>query len=73
MTKYDYETLRNAAIAYKATQDDINALGNWFSQFGDAYWNGEYYDAGHGLRLFPIYKASEDNEDCFEIAGYEFR
>lgn len=72
MTRYDYEMLRSAAIAYEATQDDINALGEWFTQFGKTYWNGEYYDAD-GLRLFPVYKASGETEDCFEIAGYEFR
>lgn len=41
-----------------------------FEQYGDQFWNGEYYDAD-GLRLFPVYV--EVDEDQFEITGYEVR
>lgn len=52
---YDYEELREAATRPGAAQDDINALGEWFSSFGSMYWNGESYDMDHGKRLFPVY------------------
>jgi len=71
MSRYDYKELRAAAIAAEATQDDVNALGEWFSEYGADDWNGEYYDAD-GLRLFPQYSAPDEYGDC-EILGYEFR
>lgn len=61
----EYEELRSAAIADDATQEDINALGAWFESNGSTYWNGEYYDADDGIRLYPI--------DCGETIGYEIR
>lgn len=67
---YAYEELRAKATSPEATQDDINALGEWFDAHGSIYWNGEYYDAD-GLRLFPINE--EVAEDEREVVGYEFR
>ena len=70
MGYYDYEELRAAAIAPGAAQEQINALGEWFAQHGDRYWNGESYDAD-GYRLVPIYEETEPDE--YELAGYELR
>lgn len=61
----EYEELRAAATADDATQEDINALGSWFESNGSAYWNGEYYDADDGIRLYPT--------DYGETVGYEIR
>lgn len=70
MGYYDYQELRVAAIAPNANQDDINALGEWFSTYGTDSWNGEFYDCDDGIRLFPIYHEVDDD---FELIGYEIR
>lgn len=67
--RYDYEELRARALSGK--QEDVDALGEWFSKYGDRYWNVEYYDADDGFRLYPIYE--EVDEDEFELRGYELR
>lgn len=74
ITRYDYDILLAAAIAGTATQSDIDALGEWFSAFGDDDWNGEKWSAyqdenGHHYSLRPIYK--EIDEDIYEIDHYE--
>ena len=69
MNRYSYSELLEAAKANE-TPDNVNALGEWFEQYGDQFWNGECYDAD-GLRLFPVYV--EVSEDQFEITGYEVR
>lgn len=67
---YSYAELRAAATAPGATQADIDALGEWFSRYGDRYWNGECYDA-EGFEVVPKYQ--QIGEDEFEIVGYELR
>ena len=67
---YDYAELRTAALSGGAVE--INALGEWFEQHGSSYWNGEYYDADDGLRLFPVYEWDEET-DQGAIIGYEIR
>lgn len=69
MNRYSYSELLEAVKANE-TPDNVNALGEWFEQYGDQFWNGEYYDAD-GLRLFPVY--AEVSEYQFEITGYEVR
>lgn len=71
MKMYDYEVLKNKATDFNATQEDINALGEWFENYGMDFWNGEYFDADDGKRLFPIYK--EAAEDEYVLIGYEFK
>ena len=66
---YSYEELKAAVIA-DASRANVNALGEWFSNYGNDYWNGEYYDADD-FRLYPVY--TEVNEDEFELTGYEIR
>ncbi len=66
---YDYNELKNNALNPNATQDDINALGEWFEQYGDEFWNGEYFEIDSEHRLYPQYR--EIDEDEFEICGYE--
>lgn len=73
ITCYDYDILLAAALAHTATQSDIDALGEWFSAFGDHDWNGEKWSAqdedGHYYSLRPIYKEIDD--DMYEIDHYE--
>lgn len=71
VSKYNYEELRAAAVSPNATQIDIDTLGEWFDCYGMDSWNGEYFDADNGLRLFPIYE--EDEDENFTVIGYEFR
>jgi len=49
---YDYNELRQRAIDGDA--NDVDALGEWMENYGRRYWNGEYYDLGDGLRLYPF-------------------
>ena len=67
---YDYNELKEKALAFNATQEDINALGEWFSRHGMSHWNGEcfYVDADHNL--YPIHK--EIGYDEYEVVGYTF-
>jgi hypothetical protein len=72
MANYEsYKELRENALKPNATQEEINELGEWFSQYGDMFWNGEYYDADDGVRVYPIYR--EVGEDEFELEGWEIR
>ena len=64
-----YEDLKAAVIA-DASEENINAIGEWFNSYGNDYWNGEYYDADD-FRLYPVY--TEVNEDELELTGYEIR
>lgn len=56
---YDYKELREKATAQNATQSDIDALGELFVAYGADSWNGEYYDADDGFRLFPIFEKNQ--------------
>lgn len=69
MSYYDYSDLKKAYDA-NPSQENLNALGEWFWQHGSDYWNGEYYDADN-IRIYPIYKEIAD--DQFDIVGYEAR
>jgi len=66
---YDYEELRTRAI--NGDQNAVNELGEWFSNYGMRYWNGECYDTDDGFRLYPIYEEVDENE--YELRGYELR
>lgn len=65
---YSYQELREKALS--GNQDDVNALGEWFSNYGSDYWNGEYYDAD-GFQVAPQYQ--QIGEDEFDIVGYEIK
>lgn len=69
MSYYDYAELKKAVEA-QPTQENINALGEWFADYGMDYWNGEYYDAG-SFRVYPVFEEIEEDE--FELKGYEIR
>lgn len=66
--KYEYESLRDAALAGGATQEDIDALGEWLYRYNMSEWNGECWDIGGGRRVFPVYR--QIDEDDFELVGY---
>lgn len=70
MTRYNYEELKNKALKTNKIED-INELGEWFENFGNEFWNGEFYEIDNNNRLYPIYKEIEEDE--FIITGYEIR
>lgn len=74
MNRYDYEELKEKVLSAEATQEDINNLGEWFEQYGDRYWNGEYYSVDDN-RLYPIYRRIDDDEleEQYEIVKYEIK
>lgn len=65
-----YSELLAAATAPAAKQIDVDTLGAWFEQYGNTYWNGEYYDA-NGVEIWPVYK--EVSGDEFELSGYRIK
>ena len=74
MSYYDYPELRAKAVQTRA-QADIDALGEWFANYGSDFWNGEYYDAEDGLRLRRVEEPESFDEngevDCWKVVGYE--
>ena len=70
MNRYSYEELAAKALKTRE-QNDIDALGEWFANYGTPFWNGEVYyiDGTHSIR--PIYKPMEGYDDQYEISGYE--
>lgn len=76
--RYSYNELLTAATAPDATQADIDALGGWFSRYGEQYWNGECYDAslpGEPTGTRSLYEVVEWDVDTDqgEVVGYQFR
>lgn len=64
-----YAELEQAALAPTATQEDIDRLGEWFEQFGECYWNGEFYVVDDTHRLRPIDEEDEDGD--YHRIGWE--
>lgn len=71
MLRYDYEELKNKALNPEANKQDIDQLGEWFEQYGNNFWNGEYYEIDSCHRLYPVYEEVTDDE--FEFAGYTIK
>ena len=71
MSRYDYEELKNKVLSENATAENINALGEWFEQYGDSFWNGKYYEIDSSHRLYPIYEETAEEE--FNLVGYEIK
>ena len=71
ISMYDYEELREKAMAPDATKEDRFALLDWFVLYGDCFWNGEYYDLG-GYRLYQVIEMDED-EVQGEVVDVEIR
>lgn len=65
--RYEYDELREKAL--NGNQEDINKLGEWFENYGECYWNGEFFDADNGIKIIPDY--TEDSEGNLEVAGYK--
>lgn len=72
MNEYAYQELAAAAMKIDATQEEINALGEWFEHYGMSYWNGNCWtvDEKKDICLARVFK--EVDEDEFECVGYTF-
>lgn len=72
MNEYQYQELAAAAMKSNATQEEIDALGEWFQQYGMCDWNGSSWivDEKNDIRIAPVYK--QVDEDEFELVGYAF-
>lgn len=70
--RYDYEELRDAALAEDSTQVDIDRLGEWFQRFDSQDRNGEHYtvDQEQDINLYPVYKQIDEYE--YEIDHWSF-
>lgn len=62
-----YEELRKA-VADNPSEENLNALGDWFVRYGYEYWNGEVFDAD-GIELVPVYE--QTGEDDFDLVGWK--
>ena len=72
ISRYDFEELKEKALAYNATEEDLCNLGKWFEKYGAVeYWNGECYEIDNTHSLYPIY--DELSDDYFELVGWEIR
>lgn len=60
INRYDYEELKNAAIETNS-KEDIENLVEWFEKFGNAFWNGEYYEIDNNMSLRPVYNLIDYN------------
>lgn len=67
---YNYKEICEKALAFNATQEDINALGEWFERYGRSGWNGECWTVDAYHNLYPIHK--EIGYDDYEVVGYTF-
>lgn len=70
MNYYSYMELREKAMETRA-QADIEALADWMQHYGDCYWNGETYYIDDEYRLRPIYDLVDEENEEYEIVGWE--
>lgn len=67
---YDYKELFDAATAFGASKEAVNALGEWFKNYNPGAWNGEYFDAD-GRGYYPLYRLYRKvDEDEWDVVGY---
>lgn len=70
---YNYEELKEKAMAVNATKEDRMALFNWFERHGNMYWNGECYNIENGYGLYPVYESYDEENDLSDIVDAEIR
>ena len=68
--RYEYQELVDKALATGA-KEDIEALAEWFEQYGDIYWNGECFEIDRNTSLVPVYE--EIAPDEWERVGWEIK
>lgn len=64
---YDFEDLKEKALAPTATQDDIDALGEWLNKYDVPSYNGEsfyLYDENDHRQgsIYPEWNDPDEND-----------
>lgn len=78
ITPYNYAEISAAAIT-DPTDENLADLAAWFEEYGEGTgWNGESWDVGDGLRLYPVHMPDEIDEESGEVvqwkvSGYELK
>ena len=62
MNEYAYAELREKALSAESTAEDRIELFDWMENYDMRAWNGEYFDIDEGLRLYPVYDITEDED-----------
>lgn len=70
---YNYEELKEKAMAVNATKEDRMALLNWFENYGNMYWNGECYNIENGYGLYPVCELYDEENNLFDVVDAEIR
>lgn len=71
ISEYDFKELKEKALRFNATQEDINNLGKWLELYGDRLWNGEKYEIDDLLSLKPIQVPMyPDDVEMYDEDGY---
>lgn len=70
VNRYNFEALREKALR-TGSREDIEALGEWLLKYDSAAWNGEFWDIGDGHELRPVYSQEPNENDGYDIIGYE--
>ena len=73
MTRYDYGELREKALAPNATFEDKVDLACWFDNYDPSAWNGECYDLGDGVTMWPMCSVDgePDENGDYPIVDYK--
>ena len=61
-----YTELREKALDINATAEDRLALFFWMEQNAMMCWNGECFNIGEGLSLFPVHHIEYDEDGEIE-------
>lgn len=69
---YSYQELEAAALE-RGTAEDLAALGEWFENYGNDYWNGEAWKIDSSRSLYPIDECTDEENETWERTGYEIR
>lgn len=67
---YDYEELKNKALE-KRDKQSIMDLYNWFSRYGNDFYNGECYSIDKELNLYPIWSGVGEPDEDGDYEEYE--
>lgn len=72
MSYFKRDELLAKALAYNSTQEDINALGEWYQQYGYRYWTGEHFVVQRGLFLKPIKRPIYGSVETSQLKPVQF-
>lgn len=72
LSPYDFNELVEA-VKSSPDYNSVFALANWYEQYGNQCWNGEYYDVPElNTKLMPIYSHQPNENKGYDIVGWGF-